>query len=159
MSQFKSVPNVRSWQGVISFTEEELKGVPKDVVSGYTKRAEGDIEFYDVTFKTPDIFPVVSHIESSTSLFQQVKFKTSLNLLKIRKPVKKLKKVMKRDLLQMSLFLTGLWLSAVKSLPFLGTKLGVQFSTSSFNHFDWRNIGLTTSPKWRWSSLEKESTM
>lgn len=46
-------------QGVISFTLEELKGVPNDVISGYTKRTEGSKEVYDVTHKTPDIFPVV----------------------------------------------------------------------------------------------------
>src|SRR6266540_1562383 len=47
-------------QAVISFTLEELKGVPKDVVSGYTKRTTEDgKEVYDVTYKTPDIFPIV----------------------------------------------------------------------------------------------------
>lgn len=49
---------------MISFTEEELVGVPKDVISGYTKRTEGFKELYDVTFKNPDIFPVVSFILS-----------------------------------------------------------------------------------------------
>ncbi len=47
------------FQGVVSFTLEELKGVPEDVVSGYTKRTEDGKEVYDVTFKTPDIFPIV----------------------------------------------------------------------------------------------------
>jgi hypothetical protein len=46
-------------QAVITFTEDELKGVPTDVISGYTKRTEGSKEVYDVTYKTPDIFPVV----------------------------------------------------------------------------------------------------
>ncbi len=46
-------------KGVVSFTTEELKGVPADVISGYTKRTEGDKEIYDITFKTPDIFPLV----------------------------------------------------------------------------------------------------
>lgn len=45
---------------MITFTEEELKGVPPDVVSGYTKRTSQDgKEVYDVTYKYPDIFPVV----------------------------------------------------------------------------------------------------
>lgn len=45
---------------MISFTLEELKGVPNDVVSGYTKRTTEDgKEVYDVTYKTPDIFPIV----------------------------------------------------------------------------------------------------
>ncbi len=48
-----------SGQGVVTFTKEELNGIPEDVISGYTKRTEGDKEVYDVTFKTPDIFPVV----------------------------------------------------------------------------------------------------
>lgn len=45
---------------MISFTLEELDGVPADVVKGYKKRSEGDIEVYDVTFRIPDIFPIVS---------------------------------------------------------------------------------------------------
>jgi hypothetical protein len=45
---------------VITFTAEELKGVPKDVVSGYTKRTTEDgKEVSDATYKTPDIFPIV----------------------------------------------------------------------------------------------------
>jgi hypothetical protein len=48
-----------SGQAVITFTFEELKGVPEDVISGYTKRTEGGKEVNDVTYKTPDIFPVV----------------------------------------------------------------------------------------------------
>lgn len=47
-------------QGHVSFTREELEGVPEDVISGYTQRREGDRVLYDVTFKTPDIWPLVS---------------------------------------------------------------------------------------------------
>ena len=43
----------------MSFTLEELKGVPEDVISGYTKREEDGKTLYDVTYKTPDIFPLV----------------------------------------------------------------------------------------------------
>jgi hypothetical protein len=46
-------------QGTVSFTLEELKGVPEDVISGYAKRTEDGKELYDVTHKTPDIFPLV----------------------------------------------------------------------------------------------------
>jgi hypothetical protein len=56
------VPRVRIAhyvQGFISFTLEELKGVPEDVISGYTKRTEGGKELYDVAHKTPDIYPLV----------------------------------------------------------------------------------------------------
>ena len=49
-------------QGVVSFTLEELKGVPADVISGYTKRTKDGKEVYDVTFKTPDIFPLVCYL-------------------------------------------------------------------------------------------------
>lgn len=50
--------NFNEEDGHVTFTSEELEGVPADVISGYTARAEGDKEVYDVTFKTPDIFPV-----------------------------------------------------------------------------------------------------
>ncbi|KJA24053.1 hypothetical protein HYPSUDRAFT_53952 [Hypholoma sublateritium FD-334 SS-4] len=56
--------NFNEENAVISFTEEELKGVPKDVISGYSKRTEGDKELYDVTYKTPDIFPVFKFAEN-----------------------------------------------------------------------------------------------
>ncbi|GBE84946.1 Saccharolysin [Sparassis crispa] len=56
--------NFNEENGFVSFTLEELKGVPADVVSGYTKRTEGDKELYDVTFKTPDIFPVFKFAEN-----------------------------------------------------------------------------------------------
>ncbi|KAJ7147482.1 metallopeptidase MepB [Mycena crocata] len=51
--------NFNEENGVVSFTKEELDGVPADVISGYAKRTgEGSTELYDVTYKTPDIFPV-----------------------------------------------------------------------------------------------------
>ncbi|KAF8208891.1 metallopeptidase MepB [Mycena galopus ATCC 62051] len=50
--------NFNEEKGVVSFTKEELDGVPSDVISGYTKRTEGSTEVYDVTYKTPDLFPV-----------------------------------------------------------------------------------------------------
>ncbi|CAA7261352.1 unnamed protein product [Cyclocybe aegerita] len=56
--------NFNEENGVITFTEEELKGVPKDVISGYTKRIEGNKEVFDVTYKTPDIFPVFKFAEN-----------------------------------------------------------------------------------------------
>lgn len=46
----------------MTFTLEELKGVPEDVISGYTKRTDGGKDVYDVTFKTPDIFPLVRYL-------------------------------------------------------------------------------------------------
>ncbi|KAG6830705.1 hypothetical protein H0H92_015181 [Tricholoma furcatifolium] len=56
--------NFNEENGVVTFTEEELKGVPKDVVSGYTKRTQDEKTVYDVTFKTPDIFPVFKFAEN-----------------------------------------------------------------------------------------------
>ncbi|KAI8969624.1 Metalloprotease [Trametes punicea] len=56
--------NFNEENGVVSFTLDELKGVPADVISGYTKRTEGDKEVYDVTFKTPDIFPLFKFAEN-----------------------------------------------------------------------------------------------
>ncbi|KAF8895404.1 hypothetical protein BD779DRAFT_1668682 [Infundibulicybe gibba] len=50
--------------GKIMFTAEELKGVPDDVVSGYTKHAKGSVDVYYVTYKTPDIFPIFKFAES-----------------------------------------------------------------------------------------------
>lgn len=49
-------------QGHVSFTSEQLKGVPTDVLAGYTKRAEGDQEVYDITFQFQDILPLVCRL-------------------------------------------------------------------------------------------------
>ncbi|KAI9509217.1 Metalloprotease [Russula earlei] len=57
--------NFNEENGTVSFTLEELKGVPKDVISGYAKRTEDGKELYDVTHKTPDIFPVFKYAESA----------------------------------------------------------------------------------------------
>ncbi|KAJ7288404.1 metallopeptidase MepB [Mycena rebaudengoi] len=51
-------------KGVVSFTEEELKGVPADVISGYKKRTEGSTEFFDVTHRLPDILPIFKSAEN-----------------------------------------------------------------------------------------------
>ena len=57
--------NYKEENGVISFTKEELKGVPSDVVSGYSKRpVEGSEVVYDVTFKASDIFPLFKYAEN-----------------------------------------------------------------------------------------------
>lgn len=46
-------------QGRVTFTLEELKGVPEHVISGYTMRDECGRTVYDVSFKDPDIVPLV----------------------------------------------------------------------------------------------------
>jgi hypothetical protein len=51
--------NFNEEKGFITFTKEELDGVPDDVVSGYTKHESEDL--YDVTFKTPDLIPLVNN--------------------------------------------------------------------------------------------------
>ncbi|KAH7927637.1 zincin [Leucogyrophana mollusca] len=58
--------NFNEEDGHISLTLEELDGVPADVISGYTKRTEDSKEVYDVTFKTPDIFPIFKFATSPT---------------------------------------------------------------------------------------------
>ncbi|KAF8650117.1 hypothetical protein AX16_005354 [Volvariella volvacea WC 439] len=59
--------NFNEENSVITFTAEELSGVPQDVISGYTKRIEGGKTVYDVTYKTPDIFPVFKFAENPTA--------------------------------------------------------------------------------------------
>lgn len=53
--------NFNEEHGTVSFTLAELEGVPKDVVSGYIKRASDGQELYDVPFRTTDIFPVFKY--------------------------------------------------------------------------------------------------
>ncbi|KAG8962498.1 hypothetical protein FRC03_004183 [Tulasnella sp. 419] len=55
--------NFNEEKGTVSFTKEELTGVPEDVVSGYTKTEgqDGKPDTYAVTFKTPDIFPLFKY--------------------------------------------------------------------------------------------------
>lgn len=45
--------------GSLLFTAEELDGVPKDTVASYPKETVDGVEKYKVTFKTPDIIPVL----------------------------------------------------------------------------------------------------
>lgn len=51
--------NFNEEDGHVSFTREELEGVPQDVVNGYKSRTEDGKELLDVPFKTTDIIPVV----------------------------------------------------------------------------------------------------
>ena len=95
MSHIISLKIRTGFQGFISFTLEELKGVPEDVISGYPKRKEGNKELYDVTHKTPDIFPLVC---TSHSLFHDVFVSSrsrSSNMRKVRRHVDEHGKVLK----------------------------------------------------------------
>ncbi|KAG6380299.1 hypothetical protein JVT61DRAFT_8408 [Boletus reticuloceps] len=61
------IKNFNEENGHISFTREELDGVPEDVISGFTQRTEGDNVLYDVTFKTPDIEPVLGRASNPST--------------------------------------------------------------------------------------------
>ncbi|CAE6414068.1 unnamed protein product [Rhizoctonia solani] len=54
--------NFNEEKGTITFTREELKGVPEDVLNGYTV-AEGTDQL-TVTFKTPDILPLFKYAQN-----------------------------------------------------------------------------------------------
>jgi len=78
--------NFNEEKGTVSFTLEELEGVPADVVSGYTKRTDDSgKEVYDVTFKTPDIFPIFKFAEIPTT--RQLAYEAYEDRLKVNTPV------------------------------------------------------------------------
>ncbi|KDR70652.1 hypothetical protein GALMADRAFT_75898 [Galerina marginata CBS 339.88] len=55
--------NVNEENGHITFTEEELAGVPEYIISGYTKRTYQGKDVYDVKFKNTDIGPILQFAE------------------------------------------------------------------------------------------------
>ncbi|KAG6380345.1 hypothetical protein JVT61DRAFT_8456 [Boletus reticuloceps] len=57
----KFTQNFNEENGRISFTREQLDGVPEDVISGYTQRIKGDKVLYEVTIRTPDVFPLFKY--------------------------------------------------------------------------------------------------
>ncbi|CCM01864.1 uncharacterized protein FIBRA_03935 [Fibroporia radiculosa] len=59
--------NFNEENSTITFSLDELKGVPADVVSGYTKRTEEGKELYVVTMKLPDIFPIYKYAQNPTT--------------------------------------------------------------------------------------------
>ena len=56
--------------GRIAFSAEELVGVPADVVSGYTKLENGDLE---LTFKITDLGPPVRHTTDPSTRYSRLK--------------------------------------------------------------------------------------
>ncbi|KAI0050406.1 metallopeptidase MepB [Auriscalpium vulgare] len=56
--------NCNEGAGSISFTLEELKGVPDDYVNDFTKREEGGKEVYDVLLKSTEIYPVIQNADN-----------------------------------------------------------------------------------------------
>lgn len=68
--------NCNEQDGHISFTRDELEGVPAHVIQGYTSHNETGEDLLDVPLKTPDIFPIVS-LRSSLSSFTTLMDATS----------------------------------------------------------------------------------
>ncbi|KDR70896.1 hypothetical protein GALMADRAFT_254514 [Galerina marginata CBS 339.88] len=60
----ESQKNMNEENGFITFTEDELTGVDRGVISGYTKRTVDGQVVYDVTFKGPDISPITQFAEN-----------------------------------------------------------------------------------------------
>ncbi|EIW59235.1 Metalloprotease [Trametes versicolor FP-101664 SS1] len=56
--------NANEENGSHSFTLDDLKGVPSDVISGYTKRTEGDKELYVVAFKNAEWGSITRYAEN-----------------------------------------------------------------------------------------------
>ncbi|KAI0349471.1 Metalloprotease [Trametes cingulata] len=91
--------NCNEENGKVSFTLEELEGVPADVVSGYTKRTEGDKEVYDITFQWPDVIPIFKFAENPDTrriTYQRFESRLEMNvplldkILHLRRQVAKL---------------------------------------------------------------------
>jgi hypothetical protein len=122
-------------QGKIIFTLEELEGVPPDVVSGYTKRTEDSRELYDITFKEPDISPVVSLALACATLVH-ILHPHSLNTPRIPRLVASRGKSTKTD-----------W-----RLTFPFSRKCSHYAVKSRNSSATR-LGSTTSPKSTWPVL------
>ncbi|KAI5966297.1 PRD1 [Candida pseudojiufengensis] len=59
--------NLGEDKGYILFSEDELEGIPKDVISQYEKIEEDGKTKLKVTFKYPDILPVFRHASNSNT--------------------------------------------------------------------------------------------
>ncbi|KAL5513671.1 PRD1 [Sanghuangporus vaninii] len=77
--------NFNEEAGKIYFTEEELKGVPTDVVSGYEKQVDGAKVTYGVTHKTPDIFPLFKYAQNPET--RRRAFSSYENRLEVNVPI------------------------------------------------------------------------
>ncbi|EJC99683.1 Metalloprotease [Fomitiporia mediterranea MF3/22] len=77
--------NFNEEAGKIFFTEEELKGVPADVVSGYEKRVEDSKVTYGVTHKTPDTFPLFKYAQNPDT--RRKAFSSYENRLAVNVPI------------------------------------------------------------------------
>ncbi|KAG7664425.1 PRD1 [[Candida] subhashii] len=53
--------NLNEEKGFVTFTKEELDGVPEDVIGQYAKTEEDGQDKLKVTFKYPDILPLLKH--------------------------------------------------------------------------------------------------
>ncbi|KAL5492873.1 PRD1 [Sanghuangporus weigelae] len=77
--------NFNEEAGKIYFTEEELKGVPTDVVSGYEKQVDDAKVTYGVTHKTPDIFPLFKYAQNPET--RRRAFSSYENRLEVNVPI------------------------------------------------------------------------
>ncbi|CDO71484.1 hypothetical protein BN946_scf184909.g78 [Trametes cinnabarina] len=69
--------------GSVRFTLEELKGVPKDAISGFRKHVEGDKEMYEVTFRMTDFGPVTGYAENPETrriLYEAFEYRLAVNV-------------------------------------------------------------------------------
>lgn len=51
--------------GFLLFTKDELDGVPLDVIKGYPEEEDNNVIRHKVTFKTPDIVPLLRYANNS----------------------------------------------------------------------------------------------
>ncbi|KAF8308563.1 metallopeptidase MepB [Clavulina sp. PMI_390] len=77
--------NFNEEKGTITFTEEELVGVPADVVKGFAEKPaeDGKGNVRVVTFKTPDIVPIYKHArnpETRRKTLQAAESKLAINV-------------------------------------------------------------------------------
>lgn len=56
--------NLNEENGFVLFTLEELDGVPQDVIDGFEKTKDGEVEKLKMTFKYPDLFPVLKYAKN-----------------------------------------------------------------------------------------------
>ncbi|KAF8311667.1 metallopeptidase MepB [Cantharellus anzutake] len=78
--------NFNEEKGTVTFTKEKLKGVPEDVINGYGKKDDE----YVVTFKTPDLMPVLKHAqdpETRKEILQASESKLAINVPLLTKAI------------------------------------------------------------------------
>ncbi|KAI8969619.1 Metalloprotease [Trametes punicea] len=77
--------NFNEEKGSVTFTLEELKGVPEDAICSFKKRIGGDKEVHEVTFKMPDFGPVTGNAENPET--RRIIYEAFENRLAVNVPV------------------------------------------------------------------------